>query len=133
MSSSSEAEITILDESEENDETLEKETTSPTNEPIISNLPSENSFSENKTGSNIYNNNRHHSSTITGKQAKLLVTILFIISNCKHSIIHHSISNQTNALFFMANNVVFQEIIIENLSLKLFKILYTLRRWTPSI
>ena len=111
MSSSSEAEITILDESEENDETLEKETTSPTNEPIISNLPSENSFSENKTGSNIYNNNRHHSSTITGKQAKLLVTILFIISNCKHSIIHHSISNQTNALFFMANNVVFQEII----------------------
>lgn len=127
MSSSSEAEITILDESEENDETLEKETTSPTNEPIISNLPSENSFSENKTGSNIYNNNRHHSSTITGKQAKLLV-ILFIISNCKHSI-----SNQTNALFFMANNVVFQEIIIENLSLKLFKILYTLRRWTPSI
>ena len=128
MSSSSEAEITILDESEENDETLEKETTSPTNEPIISNLPSENSFSENKTGSNIYNNNRHHSSTITGKQAKLLVTILFIISNCKHSI-----SNQTNALFFMANNVVFQEIIIENLSLKLFKILYTLRRWTPSI
>ena len=114
MSSSSEAEITILDESEENDETLEKETTSPTNEPIISNLPSENSFSENKTGSNIYNNNRHHSSTITGKQAKLLV-ILFIISNCKHSI-----SNQTNALFFMANNVVFQDIIIENLSLKLF-------------